>query len=85
METVLLLLRMLLFRPARGGLVHWIQLLNESAVSSENHTQSVRRWRHAQDDEDEAKRAARAMSLVQVGDSQRPDKHWKALPWHHTH
>ena len=80
----MLLPRMLLFRPARGGLVprkqlearfksfhdgHWIQLLNESAVSSEkSHTQSVRRRRRAQDDDDEAKRAARAMSLVQVGE-----------------
>ena len=75
---------MLLFRPARGGLVprkqlearfksfhdgRWIQLLNESAVSSEkSHIQSARRRRRAQDDDDEAKRAARALSLVQVGD-----------------
>ena len=44
-------------------------LLNESAVSSEkSHTQSVRRRRRAHDDDDEAKRAARAMSLVQVGE-----------------
>ena len=83
-KLFLLLPRMLLFRPARGGLVprkqlearfksfhdgRWIQLLNEGAVSSEkSHTQSARRRRRAQDDDDEAKRAARALSLEQVGD-----------------
>ena len=78
-KLFLLFPRMLLFRPARGGLVprkqlearfksfhdgHWIQLLNESAVSSEmSHTLSVRRRRRAQYDDDESKRVARAMSL----------------------
>ena len=73
-KLFLLLPRMFLFRP-RGGIVprkqlearfksfhdgHWIQLLNESAVSSEkSHTQSVRRRLRAQDDDDEAKRVAR--------------------------
>ena len=59
-------------RKARFKSFHdgrWIQLLNESAVSSEkSQTQSARRRRRAQDDDDEAKRAARALSLVQVGD-----------------
>ena len=48
----------------------WIQLFNESAVSWEKfHTQSFRRRRRAQDDDNEAKRVARATSLVQVGES----------------
>ena len=44
-------------------------MVNESAVSSEtSHTQLVHRRRRAQDDDDEAQRAARVMSLVQVGE-----------------
>ena len=73
---------MLLFRPARGGIVsrqklearlrsfedgHWIELLSESADCAEKaHSQSVRRRRHQHHDDD-AKRATSALSLVQVG------------------
>ena len=82
-KLLLLLPRMLLFRPARGGIVsrqklearlrsfedgHWIELLSDSTVCAEKaHTQSVRRRRHQHHDDD-AKRASRALSLVQVGE-----------------
>ena len=71
------------FQPARGGVVsrqklearlrsfedgHWIELLSESNACAEKaHTQSVRRRRHQHHDDD-AKRATRALSLVQVGE-----------------
>ena len=80
---LLLLPRMLLFRPARGGVVsrqklearfrsfedgHWIELLSERTACAEKaHTQSARRRRHQHHDYD-VKRATRALSLVQVGE-----------------
>ena len=77
-----LLPRMLLYRPGRGGLVprrqlevrirqfqegEWLDLLNESARRAMRaHLLSVRGRRR--NTSDEAMRAARAMSLVQVGE-----------------
>ena len=82
-KLLLLLPRMILFRPLRGGNVsrhklesrivafhegRWMELLRESAVAAEAaHTQSVRR-RRRQDHNDDARRAARAMTLTQMGE-----------------
>ena len=81
-KLFMLLPRMLLFRPARGGVVHrkklegrirqfqegdWIALLNDSAnCAAQAKVASVRARRR--DRSDEATRAARAPSLVQVGE-----------------
>ena len=81
-KLLLLLPRMLLFRPTRGGLVsrkqlearvrrfqagHWISLLDESFVCAEKGlTMSVRARRRHHPEE--AKRAALALSLVQAGE-----------------
>ena len=78
-----LLPRMLLFRPVRRGLVprtkleerfrqfqsgDWTSLLLETAaVSAEAHSRSVRRRRRDTND-NEAKRVARAMARVQLGE-----------------
>ena len=88
--------RMLLFRPARGGLVHqkqlearfksfhdghWIQVLNESAVSSEKSAAGdVPRTTTMRLREPPA--PCLRCKLVKC---QRPDKNWKDLPWHHAH
>ena len=74
---------MILFRPHRRGNVprkrleswivafqegRWMELLRGVAIAAETaHTHSVRR-RHRHDDDDEARRAARAMSLTQMGE-----------------
>ena len=50
---------------------------------SDRHEEVCRR--RAQDDDDDAKRAARATSWCKLVNCQRPDKHWKDLPWHHAH
>ena len=81
-KIFLLLPRMLLFRPGRGGVVprkklevrirqfqegEWLDLLNEStACATRGHLSSVRARRR--NVSDEAKRAVRATSLVQVGE-----------------
>ena len=82
-KLLLLLPRMILFRPGRGGSVPrsklearitsfqrggWLELLAEGASCAERvHTQSIRRRRRQQHDDD-GKRAARALSLVQMGE-----------------
>ena len=82
-KLLMLLPRLLFFRPARGGVVprkklegrirqfqegDWISLLNDSAnCAAQAKVASVRARRR--DRSDEATRAARAMSLVQVGES----------------
>ena len=82
-KFLLLLPRMILFRPGRGGSVPrsklearitsfqrglWFDLLAEGASCAERvQTQSVRR-RCRQQHDDEWKRAARALSLVQMGE-----------------
>ena len=73
-KLLLLLPRMILFRPSRGGAVPrgklearitaWLKLLAEGACCAEKSlTQSVRRKRRQQSDDD-GKRGARALSLV---------------------
>ena len=79
-KLLLLLPRILLFRPTRGGLVprkklearfrqfqggEWMQLLGEHPM--EAHSRSTRRSRRSNND-DEAQRAARALSRVQLGE-----------------
>ena len=80
-KLLLLLPRMILFRPGRGGSVPrsnlearitssqrvlWLELFAEGSSCVERvHTQSVRGRRRQQHD-DEGKRAARALSLVQL-------------------
>ena len=82
-KLLLLLPRMILFRPPRGGNVsrqklesrivafhegRWMELLRDSTVAAETaHTQSVRR-RRRQDHDEDARRAARAMTLTQMGE-----------------
>ena len=82
-KLLLLLPRMILFRPSRGGAVPrrklearitafqqgaWLELLAEGACCAEKAlTQSVRRRRRQQSDDD-GKRAARALSLVYMGE-----------------
>ena len=82
-KLLLLLPRMLLFRPTRGGLVprkklearfrqfhsgEWMQLLGEGTQCAlEAHSRSTRRSRRSNND-DEAQRAARALSRVQLGE-----------------
>ena len=81
-KLLLLLPRMMLFRPNRGGPVSrkklesrvrqfqegdWISLLRESVACAEAaHISSVRRRRRSADEE--AVRAARALSLVRMGE-----------------
>ena len=81
-KILLLLPRMLLFRPPRGGVVprkklesrirlfqegEWLSLLRDSAACSEMaHTSAVRRRRRGQ--AEDAVRASRALSLVQMGE-----------------
>ena len=81
-KLFLVLPRMMLFRPDRGGPVsrkklearvrlfqegEWISLLRESVACAEAaHSSSVRRRRRSSDEE--AVRAARALSLVQMGE-----------------
>ena len=83
-KLLLLLPRMILFRPGGGGSVPrsklearitsfqrglWLELLAEGASCTERvHTQSVRRRRRQQHDDDDGKRAAGALSLVQMGE-----------------
>ena len=82
-KLLLLLPRMILFRPLWGGNVsrkklesrivafhegRWMELLRESTVAAETaHAQSVSR-RRRQDHDDDARRAARAMTLAQMGE-----------------
>ena len=81
-KLFLLLPRMLLFKPPRGGVVprkklesrirlfqegEWLSLLRDSATCSEMaHTSAVRRRRRGQ--AEDAVRASRALSLVQMGE-----------------
>ena len=81
-KLLLVLPRMLLWRPPRGGTVSrkklearirqfqegdWISLLRQSTVASEQgQNRAVRQRRRNQDEE--AARAARALSLVQMGE-----------------
>ena len=78
-KLFMLLPRMLLFRPVRGGMApreqleagigQWLQLLEESSNCAEKvHQNHIRRRRRRDDDDGEAKRAARVLSLVRVGE-----------------
>ena len=82
-KLLLVLPRMILFRPSRGGTVPhrklearitafqqgaWLELFAEGACYAEKAlAQSVRRRRRQQSDDD-GKRAARALSLVHMGE-----------------
>ena len=68
-KLLLVLPRMLLFRPPLRQFQEgdWISLLRESAIASEQgQNRAVRHRRRNQDEE--ARRAARALSLVQMGE-----------------
>ena len=69
MEIVLLLPRMLLFRPARGSLMH-----SQPAAGDAPRTTTMRPT--------ELPAPCHWCKLVNC---LRPDKHWKELPWHHAH
>ena len=91
-KLLLVLPRMLLWRPPRGGTVSrkklearirqfqegdWISLLRQSTVASEQgQHRAVRQRRRNQDEE--AARAARDLALVQIGSSPQAAKFWKA-------
>ena len=91
-----LLPRMLLFRPVRRGLAlrtkleemfrqfqsgDWTSLLLETAaVSAEAHSRFVRRKRRDTND-NEAKRVARAMARVQLGELSAAGRLWRELKW----
>ena len=81
-KLLMLALRMLLFRPARGGMVskekltsrfdkfsrcEWLDLLEAASRCTEEATTVCRR-RHRREVDVEEKRAAKALALVQVGE-----------------
>ena len=95
-KLLLLLPRVLLFRPSRGGLVprkklesrfaqfqagQWVQLLDEGTqCAQEAHSRSIRRSRRNNDEE--SQRAARALSRVQLGELSAARQALEELHWH---
>ena len=95
-KLLMLLPRMILFRPSQGGTVPrrklearitafhqgaWLELLAEGANCAEKvQTQSVRRRRRQQSDDD-GKRAARTLSLVHMGEWSAGRQAWHQAQW----